>query len=260
MNPHTFFEQSFRTATALTTHNMRQWQALATRTARMPYALPTTVWPWRLTWKELTLRYPEPSFAFDEEGWTRQVFGVASEMHRRSWEMAATVLTAQPVLPALAPQNITRAWSDAVAFWLRSADDMRGAMTRAATTTVAAANDAVAEAASAYTAPASAAPAKTAPAAPVQAELLDEVAPADEARPEFLSAPRGTPDDLTRLKGIGEKLSGVLHSLGIYHFWQIAGWTPAQMDWVNDHLQFKGRIQRERWVEQAQALLAAKAA
>jgi predicted flap endonuclease-1-like 5' DNA nuclease len=256
MNPQTFFEQSFRTATALTAHNMRQWQALANRSARMPYALPTTVWPWRLTWKELTLRYPEPSFAFDEEGWTRQVFGVASEMHRRSWEMAATVLTAQPVLPGLAPQNITRAWSDAVAFWLRSADDVRGAMTRAATTVAAAANDAVVEAAT------PAAPVHAAPvhAAPVQAELLDDVPPAEEARPEFLSAPRGTPDDLTRIKGIGEKLNGVLHSLGIYHFWQIAGWTPSQMDWVNDHLQFKGRIQRERWVEQAQTLLAAKAA
>jgi predicted flap endonuclease-1-like 5' DNA nuclease len=75
-------------------------------------------------------------------------------------------------------------------------------------------------------------------------------------RPRGIAAPRdGKPDNLQRISGIGPKNEGVLHSLGFFHFDQIAAWTDEQVAWVDDHLQFNGRIVREEWVKQA-ALLA----
>lgn len=80
-------------------------------------------------------------------------------------------------------------------------------------------------------------------------------APAPKSnKPSFLAAPKGQPDDLTQIKGIGPKLSSTLNALGIFHFTQIAEWTPEQCEWIDDHLAFKGRVQREGWVEQARQL------
>ena len=74
-------------------------------------------------------------------------------------------------------------------------------------------------------------------------------------RPRGASAPRGgKPDDLKAIVGIGPKNEKILHSLGFYHFDQIASWTPEQVAWVEDHLQFDGRIEREEWVRQAKEL------
>ncbi len=74
-------------------------------------------------------------------------------------------------------------------------------------------------------------------------------------RPKGLEAPRdGKPDDLQRISGIGPKNEKILHTLGFYHFDQIAVWTPEQIGWVDDHLKFNGRIGREEWVEQAKLL------
>ncbi len=42
-----------------------------------------------------------------------------------------------------------------------------------------------------------------------------------------------------------------LNFLGVYHFDQIAAWTPANVAWVDQYLRLRGRITRERWVEQA---------
>ena len=75
------------------------------------------------------------------------------------------------------------------------------------------------------------------------------------AEPVLLDAPRGTADDLLVIKGIGPKINGILNSLGIYHYAQIAAWTPAQMDWVEEKLDFKGRIGREDWIAQARKLM-----
>ncbi|MDB5613814.1 MAG: hypothetical protein JWQ22_1467 [Devosia sp.] len=77
--------------------------------------------------------------------------------------------------------------------------------------------------------------------------------PMDRA-PAALLAPRGIADNLKQIKGVGPKIETSLNSLGIYHFDQIAGWTKANVDWVDDQLAFKGRIGRERWVEQATKL------
>ena len=60
---------------------------------------------------------------------------------------------------------------------------------------------------------------------------------------EALDGPReGGRDDLKRIKGVGPKLEELLHSLGFYHFDQIAAWTPAELAWVDSNLEgFNGR-------------------
>lgn len=76
-------------------------------------------------------------------------------------------------------------------------------------------------------------------------------------RPKGLAEARGgKPDDLQRISGIGPKNEKILHTLGFFHFDQIAQWTDAQISWVDDHLKFNGRIGREDWVEQAKLLAA----
>ncbi|TAG18362.1 MAG: NADH:ubiquinone oxidoreductase, partial [Rhodobacterales bacterium] len=57
--------------------------------------------------------------------------------------------------------------------------------------------------------------------------------------------------------GIGPKLEALCHKLGFYHFDQIAGWSAAEIAWVDDNLEgFKGRVTRDRWVVQAKVLAA----
>ena len=81
----------------------------------------------------------------------------------------------------------------------------------------------------------------------------------DQARPQGLEAPRdGVADDLKRIRGVGPKLEETLNGLGIYHFDQIALWTPDTAAWVDNYLSFKGRIDREEWIAQAKAFAAEK--
>jgi NADH-quinone oxidoreductase subunit E len=79
----------------------------------------------------------------------------------------------------------------------------------------------------------------------------------DADKPEGLSAAReGKPDDLKRISGVGPKIEGILHTLGIYHFDQIAAWEPRHVEWVDNYLSFKGRITREDWISQARRFAA----
>jgi NADH-quinone oxidoreductase subunit E len=81
-------------------------------------------------------------------------------------------------------------------------------------------------------------------------------APGAALKPAGLAAARGgKPDDLKIIKGIGPKLEILCHSLGFYHFDQIANWTAAEIAWVDDNLEgFKGRVTRDAWVAQAKIL------
>jgi predicted flap endonuclease-1-like 5' DNA nuclease len=89
------------------------------------------------------------------------------------------------------------------------------------------------------------------------AEPLRVAAPAAlGAPPQALAAPEGEPDDLKKISGIGPAIEKTLHELGIYHFRQIADFTPDNVVWVNEHLRFKGRIEREDWIGQAGKLAA----
>jgi predicted flap endonuclease-1-like 5' DNA nuclease len=81
---------------------------------------------------------------------------------------------------------------------------------------------------------------------------------ATATKPAFLSAARdGRADDLKLIKGVGPKLEQMLHGMGVFHFDQIAGWTDAELAWVDDNLEgFKGRASRDGWVAQSRILAA----
>ncbi len=72
--------------------------------------------------------------------------------------------------------------------------------------------------------------------------------------PVRLGAPRGPVDDLTVISGIGPGNQQELNELGIYHYWQIAGWTPEHVAWVSNRIRFPKRIVRENWMAQAAKL------
>lgn len=62
----------------------------------------------------------------------------------------------------------------------------------------------------------------------------------------------GSPDDLLQIKGVGPKLNDLLIGLGVRRFDQIANWGAAETAKVDEHLgAFKGRIDRDMWIEQA---------
>jgi len=65
----------------------------------------------------------------------------------------------------------------------------------------------------------------------------------------------GLPDDLKVIKGIGVTLEKMLHNIGVYYYWQIAEWTPKDVQDVDNQLEvFKGRIDRDNWIQQADNL------
>ena len=77
-----------------------------------------------------------------------------------------------------------------------------------------------------------------------------------ERRPPALAAASGgAPDDFTLIDGVSAIQQTTLNSLGVYHFEQIAVWTPANIAWVDQYLRLRGRIVEEEWVEQAQELV-----
>ena len=61
----------------------------------------------------------------------------------------------------------------------------------------------------------------------------------------------GTPDDLTRLVGIGPKLSAALAERGVTRFAQLAAWTETELAEIDKALDLKGRAVRDAWVAQA---------
>lgn len=59
-------------------------------------------------------------------------------------------------------------------------------------------------------------------------------------------------DELGRMKGIGPKFAARLAELGYTRFAQIAALTPAEANALDAQLgSFRGRLTRDRWIEQA---------
>lgn len=85
------------------------------------------------------------------------------------------------------------------------------------------------------------------------AALVGKPSLEDKNRPAGIARP-ATLDDLKLISGVGPKIEGTLHELGIFTFAQVAGWKKAERDWVDGYLNFKGRIERDDWVKQAKAL------
>lgn len=72
---------------------------------------------------------------------------------------------------------------------------------------------------------------------------------------KFLDAPNGEPDDLKKILGIGSVLEEKLNDMGVYHYSQIAEFTASDIENINTHLNFPGRIERDEWIPQAQELM-----
>jgi len=93
---------------------------------------------------------------------------------------------------------------------------------------------------------------KAAPAA--EAPAVEGTKPAN-----LLDAPRdGGVDDLKLISGVGPKIEGMLHEIGVYHFDQVAAWKSDEIAYMDDKLSFKGRIERDDWIAQATKLAAEK--
>jgi predicted flap endonuclease-1-like 5' DNA nuclease len=73
-------------------------------------------------------------------------------------------------------------------------------------------------------------------------------------KPTPASKTSAAPDNLQEIKGIGSVLEKKLNAMGIERFQQIANWSEKDIAEVDEQLNFRGRIQREQWVEQAQQL------
>lgn len=69
--------------------------------------------------------------------------------------------------------------------------------------------------------------------------------------------PDGPADELTVLKGLGPKASAQLNALGITRYAHIASWSGEDVAAIDARMgTFKGRIVRDKWVEQAKHLAA----
>ena len=75
---------------------------------------------------------------------------------------------------------------------------------------------------------------------------------------ELLAAPRGAPDDLAKLTGVGPQIVKKLNEHGVFHYWQLAAMTEEEAAKLDADLRFNGRIARDKWSEQARALMAAE--
>lgn len=87
---------------------------------------------------------------------------------------------------------------------------------------------------------------------PVVAAIVETEAPVAEAVAAAVETP--VADDLTRLAGVGPKLSLALAERGVTSFAQIAAWTADDLAEADVALKLKGRAVREAWVAQAKRL------
>jgi predicted flap endonuclease-1-like 5' DNA nuclease len=98
------------------------------------------------------------------------------------------------------------------------------------------------------------------PAEATSAAPAMSAAPVDQGPlPAFLDAPRGQADDLRLLKGVGDRFAAKLNDIGVFHFRQIANWSPEEEAAADARLDaFRGRVGRDRLVEQATLLAAGR--
>jgi len=87
-------------------------------------------------------------------------------------------------------------------------------------------------------------------------------APASDAAPTPAPVPQPTTaapaaSGLTQIKGLGPKLATTLADFGITQVDQIAALSPADAEALDAKLGvFRGRMARDRWIEQAKLLSA----
>lgn len=96
--------------------------------------------------------------------------------------------------------------------------------------------------------------AKPKPAAKKAAPKKAEAKTAAEKPAPKKAAAESDADDLKLLSGVGPVLEKKLNEAGVTSFAQIAGWSAKDIEEFDEKLSFKGRIEREGWVEQAKKL------
>jgi small subunit ribosomal protein S2 len=86
--------------------------------------------------------------------------------------------------------------------------------------------------------------------------IIEEVPAVDAPATGFqaLSGPRGVADDLKKLAGVSPAIEKMLNDLGIFHFWQIAEFTPVDTHRIGEEVGLPGRV--DRWVAKAKQLTA----
>jgi large subunit ribosomal protein L21 len=95
-------------------------------------------------------------------------------------------------------------------------------------------------------------PAKKAEPKKVEKKAEAKAEPKKAAPKKAANADAG--DDLKELSGVGPALEKKLNEAGVTSFAQIAAWTDADVADMDEKLSFKGRIEREGWIEQAKEL------
>ena len=88
------------------------------------------------------------------------------------------------------------------------------------------------------------------------AKPAKKAAPKKEAAAPAADAAPAAGDDLKKLSGVGPALEKKLHEAGVTTYAQIAAWTEEDVAAMDEKLSFKGRIEREGWIEQAKELAA----
>lgn len=90
--------------------------------------------------------------------------------------------------------------------------------------------------------------------APAVEEAAAEAPAAEEAKADdapLFDKPAEDADDLKKISGVGPVLEQKLNELGIYTFAQIANFSAEDIANVDERLNFKGRIERDGWIDQA---------
>ncbi len=71
---------------------------------------------------------------------------------------------------------------------------------------------------------------------------------------KLFDAPAGPADDLKLITGVGPVLERTLNALGVTTWAQVAALTPEQIAAVEGELNFRGRVARDNWLQQAEVL------
>tara|TARA_B100000678_G_scaffold290879_1_gene305190 strand:+ start:3457 stop:4263 length:807 start_codon:yes stop_codon:yes gene_type:complete len=219
--------------------------------------------PWQIDWSDDKVPMPKVTYKASSADTTREAFHLMADANMKAWETAAEAWAAVPgwaKIPYTAPGEFWAKWFDQ---WQDGKFDGASAshveaMVDTMTTAVEEAQNTAKQTGAAFGSQTTELAEKVIDETEKNVKTATKVAEdtADLFKPELLDVPKkGEMDDLTQIKGIGEKLSQTLNDVGVWSFAQIAAWTPENIGWLDEKLAFKGRISREAWVEQARELL-----
>ncbi len=85
---------------------------------------------------------------------------------------------------------------------------------------------------------------------------IEELSPKEKniLKGKFIERPSQV-DDLTKINGLGAFTAKKLNEIGIFTYEQIAGWGDDMVEHITKEIEFiPGRIQKDKWVEQAAQL------